>query len=44
MVDISLIPNVLPLLMVAGMMGYIGIALKPSTALVFSGGLRHRSG
>jgi predicted RND superfamily exporter protein len=36
MVVISLIPNVLPLLMVAGMMGYIGIALKPSTALVFS--------
>lgn len=36
MVVISLVPNVLPLLMVAGMMGYIGIPLKPSTALVFS--------
>ncbi|MFK7969747.1 MAG: RND family transporter [Bacteroidia bacterium] len=36
MVIISLVPNVLPLLMVAGMMGYIGIPLKPSTALVFS--------
>lgn len=36
MVIISVIPNVLPLLMVAGIMGYFGIALKPSTALVFS--------
>ena len=35
MVIISLIPNTLPLLMVAGIMGYFGIALKPSTALVF---------
>ncbi|WNJ16230.1 MMPL family transporter [Pontibacter sp. G13] len=35
MVLISLIPNVLPLLMVAGIMGFFGIALKPSTALVF---------
>ncbi len=35
MVVISLIPNALPLLMVAGIMGYFGIALKPSTALVF---------
>lgn len=32
---ISLIPNVLPLIMVAGVMGFTGIALKPSTALVF---------
>lgn len=36
MVIISIIPNVLPLLMVAGIMGFFGIALKPSTALVFS--------
>jgi hypothetical protein len=35
MVIISLIPNTLPLLMVAGVMGFTGIALKPSTALVF---------
>lgn len=35
MVAISLIPNMLPLLMVAGIMGFVGIALKPSTALVF---------
>ncbi|MEM7659899.1 MAG: MMPL family transporter, partial [Bacteroidota bacterium] len=35
MVAISLIPNLLPLLMVAGLMGFLGIALKPSTALVF---------
>lgn len=35
MVVISLIPNVLPLLMVAGVMGFTGIHLKPSTALVF---------
>ena len=34
-VVISLIPNLLPLLMVAGVMGFTGIALKPSTALVF---------
>ncbi|MEM7367767.1 MAG: MMPL family transporter [Bacteroidota bacterium] len=35
MVMISLIPNLLPLIMVAGVMGFTGIALKPSTALVF---------
>ncbi|MEZ4826090.1 MAG: MMPL family transporter [Bacteroidia bacterium] len=35
MVAISLLPNVLPLIMVAGIMGFAGIALKPSTALVF---------
>jgi predicted RND superfamily exporter protein len=33
---ISLVPNFLPLLMVAGVMGFMGVALKPSTALVFS--------
>lgn len=32
----SIIPNILPLLMVAGFMGFVGIPLKPSTALVFS--------
>ena len=35
-VIISLVPNFLPLLMVAGVMGFMGVALKPSTALVFS--------
>ena len=33
---ISLVPNVIPLLTVAGAMGFFGIALKPSTALIFS--------
>ncbi|MEY3432765.1 MAG: hypothetical protein RL131_701 [Bacteroidota bacterium] len=32
----SLIPNVIPLLMTAGLMGWAGVALKPSTVLVFS--------
>jgi predicted RND superfamily exporter protein len=32
----SLIPNIVPLLITAGMMGWLGIALKPSTVLVFS--------
>jgi len=36
MILISLIPNLLPLLMTAGMMGWIGIPIKPSTILVFS--------
>lgn len=36
MVIISLAPNIIPLLMTAGLMGYLGIPLKPSTALVFS--------
>lgn len=35
MVVISLIPNILPLIMVAGMMGFFEIPLKPSTALIF---------
>ena len=35
MVIISLIPNMLPLLITAGVMGYSGIPLKPSTILVF---------
>ncbi|MFW5973349.1 MAG: efflux RND transporter permease subunit, partial [Bacteroidota bacterium] len=33
---ISIIPNVIPLLLVGAVMGYFGIALKPSTALIFS--------
>lgn len=36
MVLVSLIPNLFPLLMTAGIMGYFGIPLKPSTILVFS--------
>jgi uncharacterized protein len=32
----SLIPNVIPLVITAGVMGWVGIALKPSTVLVFS--------
>lgn len=32
----SLIPNVIPLLITAGIMGWVGIPLKPSTVLVFS--------
>ncbi len=36
MIIISLIPNVIPLLITGAIMGYFGIPLKPSTALVFS--------
>ena len=32
----SLIPNIIPLMLTAGVMGWTGIALKPSTVLVFS--------
>ena len=32
----SLIPNIIPLAITAGVMGWVGIALKPSTVLVFS--------
>jgi predicted RND superfamily exporter protein len=32
----SLIPNLIPLIMTAGLMGWMGIAIKPSTVLVFS--------
>ena len=32
----SLIPNVVPLLITAGIMGWVGISLKPSTVLIFS--------
>lgn len=33
---ISLIPNMIPLLLVGATMGFAGITLKPSTALIFS--------
>ncbi len=36
MVFISLIPNIIPLLLTGAIMGIFGIALKPSTILVFS--------
>jgi len=36
MVLISLIPNLIPLLLTGAIMGFFGIALKPSTILVFS--------
>lgn len=36
MIIISLIPNLLPLLVTAGMMGFLGVPIKPSTILVFS--------
>lgn len=36
MILISLIPNILPLLITAGLMGYLGVPIKPSTILVFS--------
>jgi uncharacterized protein len=32
----SLIPNIVPLIITAGVMGWVGIPLKPSTVLVFS--------
>jgi predicted RND superfamily exporter protein len=36
MILISLIPNILPLLITAGLMGFLGVDIKPSTILVFS--------
>ncbi|MEQ8418030.1 MAG: MMPL family transporter [Imperialibacter sp.] len=36
MIIVSLIPNFIPLVITAGIMGYFGIPLKPSTALIFS--------
>ncbi len=36
MILISLVPNILPLLLTAGLMGFFGIPIKPSTILVFS--------
>ena len=32
----SLIPNIIPLIVTAGIMGWMGIRLKPSTVLIFS--------
>jgi uncharacterized protein len=32
----SLVPNIIPLLITAGIMGWVGVPLKPSTVLVFS--------
>ncbi len=32
----SLLPNVIPLVITAGVMGWVGVPLKPSTVLVFS--------
>ncbi len=36
MILISMLPNLIPLLITAGIMGFFGIPLKPSTALIFS--------
>ena len=36
MVVVSLIPNLVPLLLTAAIMGYFGVPIKPSTILVFS--------
>ena len=36
MLVISIIPNMIPLIIVAGIMGYFGITLKTSTAIIFT--------
>ncbi len=36
MVLVSLVPNLIPLLLTAGLMGYFHIPIKPSTILIFS--------
>ena len=36
MILISLLPNLLPLIITAGLMGFFGVPIKPSTILVFS--------
>ena len=36
MIVISLVPNIIPLVVTAAIMGYFGVPLKPSTALIFS--------
>lgn len=36
MIVISLVPNLIPQIMTAGMMGYLAISIKPSTILIFS--------
>ncbi|GAB4131281.1 MAG: MMPL family transporter [Raineya sp.] len=36
LIIISLIPNIIPMLVTAGLMGFLGIPLKPSTMILFS--------
>jgi predicted RND superfamily exporter protein len=36
MIILSLIPNLIPQLLTAALMGYFGISIKPSTILIFS--------
>lgn len=36
MILISILPNLVPLIITAGIMGFFGISLKPSTILIFS--------
>jgi len=36
MIAISLLPNLIPLIITAGLMGFFGIPLKPSSILIFS--------
>lgn len=36
MILISMVPNIIPLILTAGIMGFFNIPLKPSTALIFS--------
>ena len=36
MILISMVPNIIPMILTAGIMGLFGIPLKPSTALIFS--------
>ena len=36
MIVVSLVPNLLPLVITAGLMGFFGVPIKPSTILVFS--------
>lgn len=36
MIVIALIPNIIPMMITASLMGYFGVPLKPSTVLIFS--------
>jgi uncharacterized protein len=36
LVIVSLVPNVAPLIVVAGIMGFAGVEIKPATAIIFS--------
>lgn len=36
LIIIALVPNVIPLLMVGGLMGYLNLDIKPSTAVIFT--------